>query len=67
MHERESAPPVTAPRREPTPAVPQAASVAALNAVLDPPRVLAMQRTAGNAATTRYLQHAAADPPEPPH
>jgi hypothetical protein len=40
--------------------------VAALGAILDPPRVLAMQRTAGNAATTRYLQHAAAEPPEPP-
>jgi hypothetical protein len=33
--------------------------------VLDAPHVIAMQRTAGNHATTAYLK-SAAEPPEPP-
>jgi hypothetical protein len=61
MHERESIP---ASRSLP-PAAEAVLSAPEIGEVLDPPHVIAMQRTAGNQATTAYLA-SAAEPPEPP-
>ena len=61
MQERESIP---ASRSVPS-AAEVVLSAPEVGDVLDAPHVVAMQRTAGNQATTAYLG-AAAEPPEPP-